>query len=839
SIDAVPEPIDLAIIATPAATVPGLIAQCGQAGIKGAIVISAGFKEIGSEGVKLERQVLENARAAKMRIIGPNCLGVMSPIHHVNATFASAIANPGNIGFISQSGALCTSILDWSFRENVGFSAFISIGSMLDVDWGDLIYYLGDDPATESIVIYMESIGNARSFLSAAREVALSKPIVVIKAGRTDAAAAAAASHTGSLAGSDEVLNAAFRRCGVLRVDTIDDLFNMAEVLGKQPRPKGKRLTILTNAGGPGVLSTDALIADGGELAPLSEETTAALNAVLPPQWSHHNPIDILGDADPDRYAQAIDIVLRDPNSDGLLAILTPQAMTDPTATAQKFVETLEDRNLPVKPILASWMGGEGITPGEELLNRAKIFTLPFPDTAARVFNYMWRYSYNLKGLYETPLLPGDKDKNAPDRARAEEILRQAIAEERTLLSEFESKQLLAAYSIPTVDTRIATTEEDAIAQAEALGYPVVLKLHSLTITHKTDVGGVKLLLQDATAVREAYRSIQTSVAQKAGAEHFLGVTVQPMLKMANGDYELIVGCSADAQFGPVLLFGTGGSLVEVFKDRSLGLPPLNTTLARRMMEQTKIYKALQGVRGQQSVDLKALEQLLVRFSQLVVEQPWIKEIEINPLLASSTRLIALDARVVLYDRNTPESQLPKPAIRPYPGQYVAPWALKDGTAVTIRPISPEDEPLVVKFHEPLSEESIYLRYFHLMKLKTRVAHDRLSRVCFIDYDRAIALVAEHDDPQTGEAQILGIGRLSKSHSNNDAEFSMLVSDRHQSLGLGTELLRRLVEFGRDEGLERITAEILPQNVGMQRVAEKVGFHLQRRPDFIKAEIEL
>jgi acetyltransferase len=838
-IQAVPEPVDLAVIAIPAVAVPGAIAECGAAGVKGAIVISAGFKEIGPEGVKLEEQALENARAAQMRIIGPNCLGVMNPVNHVNATFASAIARPGNIGFISQSGALCTSILDWSFRENVGFSAFVSIGSMLDVDWGDLIYYLGDDPSTESIVIYMESIGNARSFLSAAREVALTKPIVVIKAGRTEAAAAAAASHTGALAGSDEVLNAAFRRCGVLRVDTIDDLFNMAEVLSKQPRPKGKRLTILTNAGGPGVLSTDALIADGGELASLSDEAMTAFDRILPVHWSKRNPIDILGDADPDRYAQAIEVALRDRDSDGLLAILTPQAMTDPTATAQKFVETLQRNSLPVKPILASWMGGEGITPGEEILNNAKIFTLPFPDTAARVFNYMWRYAYNLKGLYETPVLPGDEDENAPKRAQAEAILQAGLREGRTLLTEFESKKLLEAYGIPTVDTRIAATEEDAIAQAEKIGYPVVLKLHSTTITHKTDVGGVKLLLQDAEAVREAYQAIQTSVAQKAGSEHFLGVTVQPMLKMTNGDYELIVGSSLDPQFGPVLLFGTGGSLVEVFKDRSLGLPPLNTTLARRIIEQTKIYQALQGVRGQTSVDLAALEQLLVRFSQLVVELPWIKEIEINPLLASPTRLIALDARVVLHDPKTPTHQLPKPAIRPYPSQYIEPWSLENGTPVTIRPIRPEDEPLVVKFHELLSEESIYLRFFHLMKLKTRVAHDRLSRICFIDYDRELALVAEHKDAQTGESEILGIGRLSKSHGTNEAEFSMLVSDRYQNQGLGTELLRRLVEIGRDEQLERIGAEILPQNLGMQRVSEKVGFRLQRRSDFVKAEIAL
>jgi acetyltransferase len=831
SIAAVPEPVDLVAIATPAATVPAIIGECVAAGVKAAIIISAGFKEIGSEGVQLERQILEKARAGQLRIIGPNCLGVMSPINGLNATFASAVARPGNVGFISQSGALCTSILDWSFRENVGFSAFISIGSMLDVDWGDLIYYLGDDPNTQSIVIYMESIGNARSFLSAAREVALTKPIIVIKAGRTAAAAAAAASHTGALAGSDEVLNAAFRRCGVLRVDTIDDLFNMAEVLAKQPRPKGNRLAILTNAGGPGVLTTDALISEGGQLAPLSEETITALNDLLPPHWSHHNPIDILGDADPERYAKAIEIALKDPNSDGLLAILTPQAMTDPTQTAKRFVEILQNKSLPAKPILASWMGGTGITPGEEILNHASIFTLPFPDTAAHVFNDMWRYSYNLKGLYETPLLADKEDRHATARNRVQDILAIARAEKRTLLTEFESKQVLEAYNIPTVDTQIARSEDEAVAQAEKIGYPVVLKLHSTTITHKTDVGGVRLLLKDAETVRRSYRAIQESVAAKAGAKHFQGVTVQPMLKMSQGDYELIIGSSLDPQFGPVLLFGTGGSLVEVFKDRSLGLPPLNTTLARRMMEQTKIYKALQGVRGQKAVDLKALEQLLVRFSYLAVEQPWIKEIDINPLLASPDRLIALDARVVLHPPETQESDLSTPAIRPYPTQYVKDWQIKDGTPVTIRPIRPEDEPMVVKFHEPLSEESIYLRYFHLMKLKTRVAHDRLSRICFIDYDREIALVVELQDPSSQNNEILGIGRLSKLHGTNEAEFSMIVSDRYQKQGVGSELLRNLIAVGKEEKLDTISADILLENRGMQRVCEKLGFTLKVSPE--------
>lgn len=833
TISTVPEPVDLAVVVTPAPTVPSVIGECVDAGVKGAIIISAGFKEVGEQGIQLEQQILEQARRNHLRIIGPNCLGIMSPINGLNATFGNGMARPGNVGFISQSGALCTSILDWSLRENVGFSAFISIGSMLDVNWGDLIYYLGDDPATHSIVIYMESIGDARSFLSAAREVALTKPIIVIKAGRTAAAAAAAASHTGALTGSDEVLDAAFRRCGVLRVKTIDDLFNMAEVLAKTPRPKGKRLTILTNAGGPGVLATDALISEGGELAPLSPETIEALNQLLPPHWSHGNPIDVLGDADPERYAKACELALKDPNSDGVLAILTPQAMSNPSETAKQVVQMLQESSqgssVPVKPILASWMGGAEIAAGEAIFNHAKIFTLPFPDTAAHVFNYMWRYAYNLRGIYETPVLPGEADENASDQAKAREIIQTALGQGRTLLTEFESKQLLEAYKIPTVETYIARSEAEAVHLAETIGYPIVLKLYSETITHKTDVGGVQLNLGDAKAVQTAYQAIESSVSLKAGAEHFLGVTVQPMLKLEG--YELIIGSTPDPQFGPVLLFGTGGQLVEVFKDRALGLPPLNTTLARRMMQQTKIYTALQGVRGRAPVDLGAIEQLLVRFSQLVVEQRWIKEIDINPLLASPERLLALDARVVLHAQDMREDDLPESAIRPYPIQYVSTWTMKDGTTVTIRPIRPEDEPLAVQFHTGLSEESIYFRYFHMMKLQTRVAHERLSRLCFIDYDREIALIAIHKDPQTGEQQMIGVARLTNWHWRDEAEFSLLISDRFQCKGLGTQLLSRLLQVGRDEQLHYITAEILSENRAMQHICKKLGFRLEPKSE--------
>ncbi|MGB7442141.1 MAG: bifunctional acetate--CoA ligase family protein/GNAT family N-acetyltransferase [Coleofasciculaceae cyanobacterium] len=834
NIKATPEPVDLAIIATPAPTVPGVISECVEAGVKAAIIISAGFKEIGEEGRKLERQILETARG-KMRIIGPNCLGLMSPRTGLNATFASTMARPGNLGFISQSGALCTAVLDWSSWENVGFSAFVSIGSMLDVDWGDLIYYLGDDPHTKSIVIYMESVGDARSFLSAAREVALTKPIIVLKTGRTEAAAKASASHTGALAGSDDVLDAAFRRCGVLRVTRISELFNMAEVLAKQPRrTKGPRLTIITNAGGPGVLATDALIETGGELAQLSTETINSLNQILPTHWSHGNPIDILGDADPERYTKTLEIAVKDTNSDGLLVILTPQAMTDPTQTAEQLKPYAQQA---VKPVFASWMGGSETKAGETLLNCASIPTYPYPDSAARLFNLMWRYSYNLSGIYQTPALPADDTRK--DAKLAQKMIETARNAGRNLLTELESKQLLAAYGIPIVHTGVAKSEKEAVNWANSLGYPVVLKLLSETITHKTDVGGVQLNLTDEEAVRWAYRTIQTAVNEKKGAEHFLGVTVQPMVSL-DGGYELIIGSSIDPQFGPVLVFGSGGQLVEVFRDRAIALPPLNTTLAKRMIENTQIYKALQGVRGRQPVDLEALTQLLVKFSQLIVEQPWIKEIDINPLFASSDNLIALDARVVLHGPEVEEEQLPKLAIRPYPSQYVASWKLKDGTPITIRPIRPEDEPLIVQFHQTLSEESVYFRYFHLMKLSRRIAHERLTRICFIDYDREMALVADYLNPSTGNHEILAVGRLSKLHGINEAEFAMLVSDSYQRQGLGTELLQRLLQIGRAEKLNRITAEILVENLPMQKVAEKVGFRLQRAAnDLVKAEIEL
>jgi acetyltransferase len=812
----VPGKVDLAVIVTPAATVPAVIRDCVAARVGGAVVISAGFREIGASGKELEAQIQGAIGGSGMRIIGPNCLGVMNPMLGLNASFAQDAPLRGSVAFLSQSGALCTAILDWSRQENVGFSGFVSTGSMLDTGWGDLIYYFGDDRHTRSILIHMEAIGDARSFLSAAREVAREKPIVIIKAGRTEVAARAAASHTGALTGSDEVLDAAFRRCGVLRVNGIAELFQMADLLAKQPRPRGPRLTVVTNAGGPGVLATDALVAGGGELTQLSGETRARLNVFLPPHWSHNNPIDILGDADPQRYAQAVEVAVADAHTDGLLVILAPQGMTSPAETARQLVPHTRAHRI---PILTCWMGGPAVAEGIAVLNQAGISTFSYPDEAARAFKYLWDYSENLRALQETPTLPGLPD---PNRQLAEEVMRAVRAAGRSLLTEWESKQLLTAYCIPTVRTEMAHDGAQAAVLASEIGFPVVLKLHSETITHKTDVGGVKLNLNTAEAVRGAYEAVQQSVTERVGAQHFQGVTVQPMITRRG--FELILGCSADAQFGPVLLFGAGGELVEIFQDRSLGLPPLNTTLARRMMERTRIYRALRGVRGQEPVDLGALEELLVRFSQLVVEQRAIKEIDINPLLASSEGLLALDARILLHPADVPLADLPAPAIRPYPSQHASTFETGKGVRLRIRPIRPEDEPLMIDFHQKLSNQTVYLRYLQFLGLEQRVAHERLTRICFIDYDREMVLVAEMDARSSQDGGVVGVGRLTKSHGRNDAEIAVLVRDDFQGQGLGKELLRRLLAIACDERLERVRAYILPVNQPMQKIARDAGF---------------
>ncbi len=823
-IGAVPESVDLAIIATPAATVPGIVGECVAAGVRGAVIISAGFKECGPEGTEWERKFMAEARG-KMRIVGPSCLGVMVPHHAFNATLTGAMARPGRVAFLSQSGALCSAILDWSLREGVGFSAFVSVGGMADVGWGDLIDHLGDDPHTQSIVIYMESIGDARAFLSAAREVAFTKPIVVVKPGRTAAAARAAASHTGAQTGDDAVLDAAFQRAGVLRVDTIEEVFDMAEVLGKQPRPCGPRLAIVTNAGGPAAIAADSLVMAGGQLANLSPETLAALGGSLPKNWSRGNPVDILGDADAERFATAVAAVAADPGSDGVLAILTPQAMTDAAAVAARLqpFAALEKG----KPLLASWMGGAAVEAGETILNAAGIPTFKYPDRAARAFVHMWRYHARLQALYETPTLPVDEGGDSAPRPVADAIIRAARQRRRTHLLEDETRRLLAAYGIPKVESFTAETEDEAVAAARKAGWPVGVRPLAAMVSAWGEAEGSQLNLGNVGGVRRAWRAVQ----REAKAQGRGTVAVAVARQMPADGLELFLSSRIDPQLGPVLVFGAGGRLGEMAPDRVVGLPPLNSTLAARLMEQTRIFRALQGKCGLPACNLAALEELVVRFSQLVAGQRWIKEAGLNPVHVSAREAVAVEARVILHEPDAAEDTLPVPAIRPYPHQYATTATLREGAKVLLRPIRPEDEPMMARFHETLSDRSVYYRYFRAVSLEHRASHARLARLCFVDYAREMAIVAIHQDAPGGRREILGVGRLCREPGTRQAEFAVIVSDPWQNRGLGTRLLTRLVEIGRAEGLERITGAILSDNVEMQQVCRRVGFTVHRSPD--------
>ena len=818
NLGAIPEPVDLAVIATPAQTVPGIINQCVEHQVKGAIVISAGFSELGAEGKQLEEQIRANAQS-KLRIIGPNCLGVINPTSGLNASFAATMAKPGRIALLSQSGAICTSILDWAQMKNIGFSAFVSVGAMLDVDFADLIDYFGDDPATRSIILYMESIGDVRAFLSAASSVARTKQIIVVKSGRHAAGAKAAASHTGALAGADAVFDAAFRRSGVLRVTSIPDLFNMSEILATQPQPRGPSLAIITNAGGPGVMATDTLMLAGGELAKLNQESIDALNEALPPFWSHANPIDVLGDATPHRYSKAVEICAKDKNVQGMLVMLTPQAMSDPTETARQLARFAK---VDQKPVLACWMGGEEVVQGKRILSEAGVPTFVSPEAGIKAFLNMVQYRRNQELLYERPEALPEEAK--PNPKRMQQILANVRKTGRTLLTEIEAKAMLAAYGIPTTATAGARTADQAVAAASRIGYPVVLKLLSTTITHKSDVGGVQLNLSDEQAVRTAFATIEINLKKHHPDVEFEGVSIQPMIQQRG--YELIIGSSVDPQFGPVVLFGAGGILVEVLKDSSLGLPPLNRTLARRLIERTQIAKVLKGVRGEKPVDMASLETLLTNFSQLLCDCPDIAEVDMNPVLASSEGIVAVDARIVLTSPDLPEADRPKLAIHPYPNQYTTPFQLKTGEDVTIRAIRPEDEPLIIDLHNSHSEHTIRMRFFSMVKALSR---DSLIRLCHLDYDRDIALVAVEN--ANGKERICGVSRFYLEPESRVAEFAVVVGDTWQGKGLGWHLMQRLIAVARDKQVKELVGDVLRENANMLQLCEQLGFHREESDD--------
>jgi acetyltransferase len=633
SIGQTPGHVDLAVIATPAATVPEIVASCVQAGVDGAIIISAGFKEAGPEGIELEERVLFHARG-KMRIIGPNCLGVMRPSVGLNATFAPSNVTAGSIAFLSQSGAFCTAILDWSHRKKIGFSAIVSIGSMADIDWSDLIRYFAKDLATRSIFIYMESLGDVHEFVAATRKISYQKPIILLKAGRTAEAVQAAVSHTGSLAGNDDLFSAAMRQCHVLRADTIEDLFHFVDFLAKQPLPRGPNLTIVTNAGGPGIVTTDALVGAGGKLAVFNESSNRSFESILGTH-AHFNPVDVLGDATPEKYAKAVQIAVQDPGSDATLVILTPQSMTDPSRTAD-YMQPWANSG---KPFITSWMGDRSVQEGRKKLDHFQIPCFNYPDAAAQTFSRLWRYCSEPAADSCTFCT-----QKRGESQQAEAVIQQALREQRVILNESESKNIIHSYGIRTVQTEIATDAKMAAYWAEKIGFPVVLKVFSRTITHKAKVGGVKLDLNDAQSVLDAFEAIFRSVKQQVGESHFQGVTVQPMVSLKG--CELLLGAMTDEQFGPAVLFGFGGSLVEVMNDRAIGFPPLSHSSALHLIGQTKVSRALNPE------NMNLLANAMVQFSLMIIENPQILECDINPLIALENEIIALDARILLTSKN-------------------------------------------------------------------------------------------------------------------------------------------------------------------------------------------
>lgn len=818
-----PRTPDLGIICTPARQVPETVRQCGEAGILGLIIISAGFRETGKEGEKLEEQIrLQVERFPGMRIIGPNCLGIIVPGSNLNASFASGLPKKGNIAFISQSGALCASVLDWAIEKQIGFSYFVSIGNTLDVDFADLIDFFGEDEHTRTIILYIESIQRARAFMTAARSYARSKPIIVYKAGRFPRSAEVAASHTGAMATEDGIYDAAFERMGLSRIKDIGDVFDYAELIGRKKIPLGPRLCIVTNAGGPGVIATDALIAADGVLADLSAETMEQLNANLPDCWSHGNPVDVLGDARPKRIARITEIVLRDPGVDAVLVILTPQAMTNPTGTARAIGALAGET---AKPVLAAWMGGGSMKESRQIFNDSGVPVYDTPMQAVRSFMILVEYSRNLEILYETP-------RDVPvhftvDRERVRSEFFAHLPAEGDILAEDISKNLIKSYGIPATVPLPAANEDEAADLARITGYPVVLKINSPDITHKTDAGGVSLNLEDEAMVRDAFRRIVAAAGEKFPGAAVHGVTVQPMIRLKNAT-EMILGIKKDPVFGTVMLAGLGGIHAELFKDRSLGFPPLNERLARRMLESLKIWPLLNGYRGMPPADVKTLVEVLIRLSYLAADYPEIVELDINPLLVHQEGVMALDARIAI-DRHLIGRHL-KPyqhlALRPYPEEFVSQARLRDDTPVILRPIKPEDEPVWMELLEGCSRESIYARFRSFYT--GWQYHREAIRFCYIDYDREIAIVAEWND--NGQSKLLGVGRLIADPDLETAEYAVLIGDPWQGRGLGLILTEYCIEIARRWGVKKMVAQTTTDNRRMVDILKKLEFEIDIDP---------
>ncbi len=822
---------DVAVICTPPATIPGLIEQLGERGTRAAIVITAGLSNPlpDNRGRTIQQAMLDAARPHLLRVLGPNCVGLLVPALGLNATFAHAEIGPGSLAFVSQSGGFCTATLDWARARGIGFSHFVSLGNAADVDFGDVLDYLGSTPETTAILLYMESIGSdeARKFMSAARAAARNKPVLAIKAGRNPEGARAAASHTGALAGSDGVYDAALRRAGILRVFTLDELFDAVETLARARPLQGERLAILTNGGGPGVIATDALIADGGTLAEFSADTLRKLDTLLPYTWSHGNPVDMIGDSDYRTYIQALGILLEDPGVDAILVMNAPSALAPPEETARGIVNALHEAKLPV---LTSWLGGEAAGRARQIFAQAGIPTYDTPESAVRAFMHMVRYRRNQEILTQTP--PSAPTDFTPTPGAARAVIETALSEDRELLTEPEAKQVLAAYGVPVVETRVVADPYEAAKLSEEIGFPVALKILSPDITHKSDVGGVALALDASDDVWTAAVTMQTRIAKRMPEARLTGFTVQKMVRRPQA-HELIIGVSTDSIFGPVILFGRGGTAVEVVADSTTALPPMNMSLARRMIGRTQVYKLLKGYRDRPPADLDAICLTLIQVSQLIVDRPEIIELDINPLFADHQGVLALDARIRIAPAGTSGAR--RLAIRPYPRELEETVRLPSGREVFVRPIRPEDAPAHKAFIARLTPEDLRFRFLGVIR---DVPPSEMARLTQIDYDREMAFIAIAPDEQ-GEMETLAVVRTVSNPDNTKADFAVMVRSDLKRSGLGSALMEKMIRYCRSRGTQEIVGEVLADNQAMLNLTARLGFTVRPLPEKGRCEVRL
>jgi len=822
SIEAVGEPVDLAVVATPAASVPGIVEECGEQGIKTMLIMSAGFRETGAEGRRLEERVVQLANRHGIRLMGPNCLGIIRPELGLNITFGNNNARPGNLALVSQSGAICTAILDWAEDNDVGFSAVVSTGIAADLDFGDYLDYLVADHQTKAILLYIEGIKDSRRFMSSLRAAARIKPVIALKVGRYAAGAEASMSHTGALVGSNETFAAALSRSGVLRVETIGQLFAAAKALSSlHYRGPSERLVIITNGGGPGVMAADRATEQGIELSKLSEATIAALDAKLPSVWSHGNPVDIIGDAPPERYQDALDICIADPGVDGAIVILTPQAMTRPTDVAKAVIQSATKSN---KPIMTTWMGGAQVAEARRLFNNARVPDFRMLENAVDAFSYLARYNRNQRLLLQTPS-PLGRGRELPDTDGARMIIEGVLTEQRSVLTEPESMAVLNAFRIPTVRNAVAHSPNEALVVAESIGFPIAMKVLSTDISHKSDAGGVRLNINSAQEVRGAYRQLVDQVQARQPGATIDGVTVEKMYRSATGR-ELMIGIARDPVFGPVISFGSGGTTVEIMGDVAISLPPLNHRLALDLIRRTKVSRLLGEFRNLPAVNIDQLVDVLLAVSGMACELPWIREMDINPLIMDENGIVAVDARIKVDYPQPSTDPYHHLAIHPYPAHLVNKIQLHDGTDIVIRPIRPEDAEIEAKFVRELSKEA---KYFRFMNSIQELSQEMLVRFTQIDYHYEMALIAVRP-VASGEEQI-GVARYTTNLDKESCEFALVVSDKWQSRGIAHHLMQRLMDVARDRGLARMEGQVLANNHKMLELVTSLKFVIHDDPD--------